>query len=157
MQHQAWQDQNYGSPSTAVNFGPFGTAASVIRIVRIRAVASTSQPGVDLSPTAQIRDQIVWGVQAGSPGYSPQVLPADLGGSNYWWSELLGGDTVASAAWAPSTGDFGWANTRVATREWRGQFPIGEGMDFYVSLGAVTIGAADFAASFSLEVDYSTP
>jgi hypothetical protein len=46
--------------------------------------------------------------------------------------------------------------TRVATREWRGQFPYGEGQDFYVTAGAIAAGAADFAMSFTLEVDYSS-
>jgi hypothetical protein len=46
--------------------------------------------------------------------------------------------------------------TRVATNEWRGQFPIGEGADFYVTAGAIAAGAADFAAGITLEVDYSS-
>lgn len=157
MLHLAWTDQNYSSPGTTVQFGPFDTGVAVIRIVRIRCVFSTSQPGIDLLPTDTIRDQICWGVQSGSPGYTPEVLPADVGGFNFYWSEMLGGDTVASAAWAPSTGDFGWADTRVATREWRGQLAIGENQDFYVTAGVITIGASSFAASTSLEVDFSTP
>lgn len=155
MVHQAWTGDNYGSPGTAVQFGPFTTAAGVARLVRVRAVFTTSQPGVDLLPTATVRDQIAWGVQSGSPGYTPEVLPANIGGFNFYWSELLGGDTVASAAWTPPTNDFGWADTRCATREWRGQLAIGNTQDFYVTGGAVAIGAAAFAASFSLEVDYS--
>lgn len=157
MLHQAWTDQNFSSPSTTVQFGPFTTAGGIERLVRVRAVFSTSQPGIDLLPTATIRDQIAWGVQSGSPGYTPQVLPADIGGFNFYWSEMLGGDTVASAAWTPPANDVGWMDTRVATREWRGQLAIGESQDFYVTAGAITIGASSFAASMSLEVDYSTP
>jgi hypothetical protein len=157
MLHQGWEAEDYASPGTSAQFGPFTTAAAIIRLVRVRAVFSTSQPGIDLSPTATIRDQICWGVQSGHPGYTPEVLPADIGGFSFYWSEMLGGDTVASAAWAPASGDFGWADTRVATREWRGQLPIGENQDFYVTAGVITIGAAAFAASMSLEVDYSTP
>lgn len=153
--HQAWTDNNYSSPSTAAQFGPFSTFASVRRILRVHAVFTTSQPGVDLGPNATIRDQIAWGVQSGAPGYTPLVLPADIGGFDFYWSELLGGDTVASAAWAPATGDFGWADTRVATKTWRGQLLLNDGQDFYVTAGAVTIGAASFAASCSLEIDYS--
>ena len=157
MLHEAWTDQNYGSPSTATQFGPFFTAAAIIRIIRVRAVFSTSQPGIDLAPTATIRDQICWGVQYGLPAYTPLVLPADIGGSNFFWSEMLGGDTVASAAWTPPTNDVGWMDTRVATREWRGQQPVGVNAAFYVTAGVITIGAADYAASCSLEIDYSTP
>lgn len=157
MIHQAWDAENFSSPSTAVQFGPFTTASAIERLVRVRAVFSTSQPGIDLSPTATIRDQIAWGVQSGSPGYTPQVLPGQIGGFNFYWSELLGGDTVASAAWSPPTADVGWMDTRVATREWRAQLPIGENQDFYVTAGVITIGAASFAASMTLEVDYSAP
>jgi len=155
MVHQAWTDENYSSPGTTVQFGPFTSATPVIRLVRIRAVFTTSQPGIDLGPNATIRDQIAWGVQSGATGYTPEVLPAQIGGFNFYWSELLGGDTVASAAWAPATGDFGWADTRCATREWRGQLPIGDVQDFYVTAGIVAAGASDFSASCSLEVDYS--
>lgn len=155
MAHQAWTANNYATPNTVVQFGPFTTASGVARLIRIRSVFTTSQPGIDLAPTAQLRDQICWGVQSGAPGYTPEVLPADIGGFNFFWSEILGGDTVASAAWSPPTNDFGWANTRTATREWRGQLPIGDTQDFYVTAGAIVIGAASFAASCSLEVDYS--
>jgi hypothetical protein len=157
MFHEAWTDQNYASPGTTVQFGPFTTAGGISRLVRIRSVFSTSQPGLDLGPNATIRDQICWGVQFGAVGYTPLVLPADVGGANFFWSEMLGGNTVASAAWTPPTNDFGWADTRVATREWRGQEAVGESADFYVTAGVITIGASDFAASMSLEVDYSTP
>lgn len=156
MEHQAWTTENYSSPGTTVQFGPFTTASGVIRLVRVRAVFSTSQPGIDLGPNATIRDQICWGVQSGAEGYTPQVLPADIGGFNFYWSEILGGDTVASAAWTPPTNDVGWMDTRTATREWRGQLPLGDAQDFYVTAGVIVIGAADFAASCSLEVDYSS-
>lgn len=153
--HQAWTDNNFSSPSTVTQFGPFTSAAGISRLLRIRCVFSTSQPGIDLGPNATVRDQIAWGVQSGSPGYTPQVLPSQLGGFNFYWSELLGGDTVASAAWTPPTNDFGWADTRVATREWRGQLPIGENQDFYVTSGIVSLSSATYAACTTLEIDYS--
>ena len=156
MVHQAWADNNFGSPGTSAQFGPYGTASSIVRLVRIRATFALTGPGVDLAPTAQIRDQVCWGVQAGSPGYTPEVLPGDIGGVNFWWSELLAGPTADGAAWSPPTADVGWMVTRVATNEWRGQFPIGEGADFYVTAGAIAAGAADFAAGITLEVDYSS-
>jgi len=156
MNHQAWTDNNYGSPSTVSQFGPFGSFAAIARLVRIRCVFTTSQPGIDLLPNDTVRDQIAWGVQSGSPGYTPLVLPSNLGGFNFYWSELLGGDTVASAAWTPPTNDFGWADTRVATREWRGQLPIGEGQDFYITSGIVSLSSATYAASCTLEIDYSS-
>jgi len=155
MIHQAWTDQNYGSPGTTTQFGPFTPASGVVRIIRVRCVFSTSQPGIDLLPTDTIRDQICWGVQAGASGYTPVVLPADIGAADFFWSEMLGGNTTASAAWTPPTNDVGWMDTRVATKEWQGQLAIGGGIDFYVTSGVITIGASDYAASCSLEIDYS--
>lgn len=153
--HQAFTANNFSAPNTSTQFGPFTSATGISRLLRIRCVFSTSQPGIDLGPNATVRDQIAWGVQSGSPGYTPQVLPAQLGGFNFYWSELLGGDTVASAAWVPATGDFGWADTRVATREWRGQLPIGENQDFYVTSGIVALSSATYAACTTMEIDYS--
>lgn len=157
MVHQAWTANSYSSPGTAAQFGPFTTASAIERLVRVRAVFTTSQPGIDLAPTAELRDQICWGVQSGFVGYTPEVLPGQIGGFNFYWSEILGGDTSVGAAWTPPANDLGWMSTRVATREWRGQFPLGENQDFYVTAGVVTIGAAAFAAAMSLEVDYSAP
>ena len=155
MIHQAWTGENFSTPGTSAQFGPFTTAGGVARLIRVRSVFALTAPGLDLSPTAQIRDQVVWGVQAYITGYAPLVLPADIGGYTFLWSELLGGNTADGAAWSPPTNDVGWMVTRVATREWRGQEPVGPAIDFYVTAGAVSAGAAPFAASFTLETDYS--
>lgn len=155
LSHQAWFGDNFASPSTAAQFGPFTTASAVIRLLRVRATFALTAPGVDLAPTAQIRDQVTWGVQAYVSGYTPLVLPADLGGYTFLWSELLAGDTADGAAWTPPTNDVGWMVTRVATREWRAQLPVGHNIDFYVTAGAIATGAASFAAGFTLETDYS--
>lgn len=153
--HQAWFGENFASPATAVQFGPFTTTSAVGRFLRTRAVFALTAPGVDLAPNAQIRDQVIWGVQAYITGYTPYVLPADIGAYTFLWSELLGGNTADGAAWTPPTNDVGWMVTRVATREWRGQIPVGNPIDFYVTAGALAAGAAPFAASFTLETDYT--
>ena len=155
MNHQAWFGDNFASPSTTAQFGPFTTSGGVSRLIRVRATFALTAPGVDLAPTAQIRDQVAWGVQAYITGYTPLVLPADLGGFTFLWSELLAGDTADGAAWSPPTSDVGWMVTRVATREWRGQEPVGPQVDFYVTAGSIAAGAAAFAGCFTLEVDYS--
>lgn len=155
MNHQAWFGDNFATPGTAAQFGPFTTAGGVSRLIRVRGVLGLTAPGVNLAPTAQIRDQVVWGVQAYITGFTPLVLPANLGGYSFLWSELLGGDTADGAAWTPPTNNVGWMVTRVATREWRGQIPVGPAIDIYVTAGAVAAGAAPFAASFTVEVDYS--
>lgn len=155
MMHQAWTDNNFSSPATSAQFGPYGSASAIVRLIRVRSTLALSGPGVNLLPTAEVRNQVAWGVQAGHSGYTPLVLPADIGGADFFWSELLSGDTADGAAWTPPTNDVGWMDTRVATREWRGQLPVGTGWDFYVTAGAVVSGAANFAVAFSLEIDYS--
>lgn len=155
IDHEAWFGDNFSSPATTFQLGPYTTFAGVARLLRVRATFALTAPGVDLAPTAQIRDQVAWGVQAYVSGYTPLVLPADLGGYTFLWSELLAGDTADGAAWTPPTNDVGWMVTRVATREWRGQLPVGHNIDFYVTAGAIAAGAASFAAGFTLETDYS--
>lgn len=155
LQHQAWFGDNFSSPGTGAQFGPFTPVEGIARLLRVRSTFALTGPGVDLAPTAQIRDQVAWGVQFGVVGYTPLVLPANLGGVNFFWSELLAGDTADGAAWTPPTNDVGWMVTRVATREWRAQEPVGVSADFYVTAGAIAAGAADFAACFTLEVDFS--
>lgn len=156
MNHEAWFDDNFSFPDTGALFGPYRTAAGVSRLIRVRSTLALTAPGLDLAPTAQIRDQVSWGVEAGAAGYSPLFLPADLGGSLFLWSELLSGDTADGAAWTPPTNDVGWMVTRVATREWRGQLPVGDSVDFYVAAGAIAGGAAPFACGITIECDYSS-
>lgn len=156
MNHQAWAGDNIGSPGTSAQFGPFTTAGGVARLIRVRSAISFSFAGDDLLPTAQIYNQVLWGVQAYITGYTPLVLPADIGGYTFLWSELAGGDTADGAAWSPPTNDVGWMGLRVATREWRGQEPVGPAIDFYVTAGEIAAGAAPFTAAFSLETDYSS-
>jgi len=155
MLHEAWTDDNYATGGTSVQFGPFTSASAISRLVRIRAIFTVSEPGIDLAPTAVIGAYMCWGVQSGSPGYTPQVLPGQIGGFNFYWSELLGGDLAAAASWTPPANDVGWMPVQIATREWRGQLPIGENQDFYVTGGALIASPPTFAASCSLEIDYS--
>lgn len=153
--HQAWFGDNIGSPSTAVNFGPFTTSAAVSRLLRARATASFAFPGVDLAPTAILDNIVAWGVQAYITGYTPLDLPADLGGYTFLWSELAASNAVAGAAWTPPANDLGWIGSTVAYRQWRGQIPIGNPVDLYLSVGATIAGAPAFITTWSMEVDYT--
>lgn len=154
-QHEAWYGDNLGSPATANNFGPYTTAGGVGRLLRVRAVISLSAPGIDLSPTASIADVYAWGVQAYITGFTPLVLPADLGGYSYLWSELLASNNFAGPSWSPPTSDVGWMDNRVAYREWRGQVPVGPAVDLYLGYGQTSGATPPLACSWTMEVDYS--
>lgn len=155
MVHQAWTDDNIGSPDTAHNFGPFTTATAVSRLVRIRSSINIAFGGVDLPPTDILVQGVAWGVQSGSAGYTPQVLPAQIGGFNFYWSELVASNTAGGASWSPPTADVGWIGYLTAVRDWRGQLPIGNTQDFYVTTGTILAGSASWVSTLSLEVDYS--
>ena len=152
---EGWVDNNFDSPGGSAQFGPYESAAAVSRLLRVRATFALTAPGVSLAPTAEVRDQVAWGVQFGTVDYSPLVLPADISGSNFLWSELLAGPTADAGAFVPSDSDFGWVVTRVATREWRGQLPVGVNVDFYVTAGLIVEDGQPFAAAITLEVDFS--
>jgi hypothetical protein len=91
---EGWVDNNFDSPGGSAQFGPYESAAAVSRLLRVRATFALTAPGVSLAPTAEVRDQVAWGVQFGTVDYSPLVLPADISGSNFLWSELLVGVNV---------------------------------------------------------------
>lgn len=155
MLHEAWVGDNLSAPTTAHNFGPFTTAGGVARLIRVRAVAGFSFPGEVLAPTASLFDIMAWGVQAYITGYTPLVLPADIGGYTFLWSELAASNAYASIGWVPGSGDVGNMGSTVAYREWRGQIPVGPAVDLYLTYGATIAGAPDFACTWSMEVDYS--
>lgn len=154
-QHEAWYGDNISSPITAHNFGPYTTAGGVGRLLRVRAVAGFSFPGIDLAPNALLYDIMSWGVQAYVTGFTPLVLPADLGGYSFLWSELAASNAFTSVGWTPATSDVGNMGAAVSYREWRGQIPIGPAVDLYLSYGSTIAGAPNFICTWSMEVDYS--
>jgi hypothetical protein len=153
--HQAWTADNVGSPDTAHNFGPFTTAAAIVRIIEVHANIALGFAGEDLAPTATLVNGVAWGVQYGAVGYTPLVLPANIGGANFFWSELAGSDSVSGAAWTPPTNDVGWMGSGNATKKWRGQQPVSIFADFYVTVGAVVAGLPAWATVTSLDITFS--
>jgi hypothetical protein len=154
--NQSWFDNNFASPGTTFQFGPYVTAASVIRLLRVRSTIAVTYPSSILAFPTSLRDQVAWGVQSGAHGYTPLVLPANLGAGDFYWSQLLGGNTANGTSWEPTTStDIGWMSMRVNDEEWRSQRPVGAVQDFYVTGGAIAAGSFTFAASHTLEVTYS--
>lgn len=155
IQHEAKFGDNVGSPDTAHNFGPLTTAGGVSRLIRVRASINMAFAGVDLAPTASLVQGVSWGVQAYITGYTPLVLPADMGGYTFLWSELLDSNTAGGASWSPPTADVGWIGYLTAYREWRGQLPVGPAVDFYVTTGSILAGSQPWSSTYSIEWDYS--
>lgn len=155
MNHQAWFGDNFGSPDTAHTFGPLRTAAGVSRLVRVRAGINFAFPASVIGTTDFLVQGVSWGVQAALAGYTPLVLPADMGGDTFLWSELTQSNSAGGAGYGPSSSTGVWAGYLTAWREWRGQLPIGGTADLYVSTGSILAGSLDFVSTYSVEVDYS--
>lgn len=152
---QAWYDQNYSSPSTGTNLGPYGITTTVSKLVKVSCSIFFGQAGISADPGGQLQNPITWGVQWGPAGFTPLVLPGMLGAAGYLWSELPASTTWGNAAWAPSTDNGALQGFGAAQGEWRGNLFIGNPIDLYVSYGMIVPDFPDVFASISLEATYT--
>jgi hypothetical protein len=151
----AWYDQNYSAPNTGYNFGPYGITATVAKLLEVSASIFFGTAGENAVPSGQLQNPIIWGVQWGPAGFTPLVLPADIGAAGYLWSQLPKSTTWGNAVWAPTTGDGVIQAFGADNGTWRGQKFIGNPIDFYVSYGAIVGGFPNVFASLSLEATYA--
>lgn len=155
LNRQAWTDQNYGSPNTAYNFGPYGITVTVAKLLKVEASIAFGEQGFSMDPNGQVQDPFVWGVQWGPAGYTPLVLPADIGAAAYLWSEVPKSGTWGNLAWAPATDNGNFLGYLGSSGSWRGQLFIGNPLDLYVSYGAIVSGFPNVYASLSLAATYA--
>lgn len=152
---QAWFDQNYSAPSTGYNFGPYGITETVAKLVAVDCSIFFGQAGESASPDGQLQNPFIWGVQWGPAGFTPLVLPFDIGAAGYLWSELPRSTTWGNAVWAPATDNGALQSFGAADGKWRGNLFIGNPIDFYISYGAIVSGFPNAYASISLDAWYT--
>lgn len=152
---QAWYSQNYSSADTAYNFGPFGITVTVAKLVEVSASIAFGQQGFAADPNGQIQDPLTWGVQWGPAGYTPLLLPTDLGAAGFLWSQLPKSNTWGNFGWAPATDTGNQLGYLGDESTWRGNLFIGNPIDFYVTYGVILSGFPNIYASISLEASYT--
>lgn len=142
---------NIGSPNDGQNYGPYNVG-SCSKIVHAILTMTFSFPGASLAPTATLTNTIMWGLQWGAAGYTPQNLPGDAYHYNFLFAEYSADNLGASVGWAPNTDGGAVLTAYTARREWRGQVPTNESsLDLYVSTGQ-TADPFPFVASFALRL-----
>lgn len=154
VNRQVFVGDNIGAPSTAQQFGPH-TIGGVGRVIKVKGTLSVGFAGINTGPASTLVNGISWGVQSGPTGYTALLLPAQIGAFNWYWSELISGDSAGGAAWTPPTNNVGWMGFQNATEEWRGLLTAEGTFDFYLTTGATVAGIPGWVSSWTFEVIYS--
>lgn len=153
--HDAFSENNVTSPGTSTQFGPFSLSHYCAKLLRVRTSFSLGYEASVIGTTDYIAQGTVWGTQIGDYGYTPAVLPADLGDANFLWSELIASDAVGGASYGPSSSTGVWAGYLTSERTWRGQRQINTDQQLYVTAGTIFSGPIPWVAVCSCEVDYT--
>jgi len=155
LNQASFYGDNLGSPDTGHQYGPFnlGTCKKLLHVV---ASLTTSYQGDALSNTAVLNFGIVWGVQWVPHGNSPLALPADAFEANFLWAEYAIKDTGVNVAWTPDTSPGAYIALTSVEEQWRGQYPIGQNIDLYLTTAYAISSSQDFYGSFIMRVTNST-
>lgn len=146
---------NIGSPAAGTQYGPWNLG-SCTKMLHIVAGITVSFPGINLSPTGVLTYPLVWGCQWVPHGNSPLALPGFLFEPSFFFAEPAGDGIAVTAAWTPDTGSGAYIAGNVHRREWRGQTPINQNIDLYITTGTTNSSIGDWEASVVLKVTNTT-
>jgi hypothetical protein len=151
------QEAVWGNNATSANdhfeWGPT-TLIGVYKLLRVQIDISFGFPGTNLSPSAILLAETVWGVQYGVSGYTPLVLPGDMSNFQYLITDLAVGDSTGVGAWTPPTNDVGVISFATLSRKWYGQRVIENDVDLWVNYNPIVTGAGFVAASWRMLIDW---
>jgi hypothetical protein len=146
------QHDNYTGPTgTKFNFGPHRLIPCV-KLLRIEAQIEVASPTQALTTGALALNPFIWGVQFGLEGYTPADLMTDAFAPNYLWTKLMGGNSAEHPAWGPSTSTGAMGLLASASWLWRGQMPVNQNTDLYVSVANNNTVPANIVAHCLLRV-----
>lgn len=132
----SFYDSNVTSLDNGHQYGPFnlGTAN---KLLHVTADLSIGIPGGSIAPGAMLSFGILWGFQWVPHGNSPFTLPADAFEPNFLWATMAAKDFNSPYVWAPDTADAEGLGFNSIRGEWRGQLPINQDIDVYVTTGNI--------------------
>lgn len=146
---------NLGSADTGHQYGPY-ELGSCSKLLHVTCGLTISTPGAALAGTALLVNTIIWGVQWVPHGDSPLALPGFAFDTQFLWALTLGTDLGISAAWAPNTDNGAVLTGNVVSHEWRGQLPINETIDLYLTTAVTNSDQSPFEGSFMMRVTNTT-
>jgi hypothetical protein len=151
----SFNGNNYGSPESELQFGPYNLG-SCTKLLRVTASLTNSNVAGTYDVGQALTGPFIWGVQWVPHGNSPLSLPADAFEANFLWVRNIHTDGYGTLTWAPSSDTAGSGTVDIATYEWRGQLPIGQDIDLYVTMADLVTGAPSLQGSFSMVVINTT-
>lgn len=146
---------NLSSPDTGHQYGPYNLG-SCGKLLHVTATLSHSYPGVTLASNGTLSFGILWGLQWVPHGNSPLTLPADAFEPSFLWAEYAAYDKASDLAWTPAANSASFSTLTTVSKEWRGQLPINQNIDLYVTTGYGITSSEVFQGSFLMRVTNTT-
>lgn len=150
----SFSGDNVLSPDNGHQYGPFNLGTAV-KLLHVTADLAIGIPGSSIAPGALLSFGLVWGFQWVPHGNSPFTLPADAFEPAFLWAEMAAKDFNSPFVWAPSTDTAEGLGFNSIRREWRGQLPINQDIDLYLTTGNL-FGTGSFAGTMLMRVTNST-
>lgn len=156
MNYASFYGDNEGSPDTGHQYGPFnlGSCGKLIR-VEAQLALSLITTG-DQAPNVVQEFPAIWGVHWVAHGGSPLALPAYAFDQQFLWAELVVPPGISNLSWDYSSPNGAVSIAYAASRLWRGQTPINQNIDLYVTTGTTLSGGGEFQGSFAMRVVNTT-
>lgn len=150
----AWYGDTLASPNTGFNLGPF-TINPMKKLMQVKSSIGVTFPGVVIGPNQEIAPIVAWGVQWGPQGYTPAVIPGQIGFFDYFWAENMAVDGWGSATWTPASNTAAYLGAGSAAEEWNGQLFANQSIDLYLSAAALVTGAPAFGLTYTINARYT--
>lgn len=145
---------NIGSPDNGHQYGPFNLG-SCTKLLHVTADLTIGVAGGAVAPGATFSYGLVWGFQWVPHGNSPFSLPGSAFEPNFLWAEMALPSANTPVSWAPSTDTAESCGFNSIKREWRGQLPINQDIDVWLTSGNV-FGSGSFEGTMLMRVTNTT-
>jgi hypothetical protein len=104
------------------------------KLIRISTQVSVSIAGSEVGNAAIAPITYVAGVQIGPTGFTPVNILTDPESGDFVWIRQIGGRGLVTPSWSFNASGGVVLGTYCYEYNWRGQRPVGENTDMYVSV-----------------------
>jgi len=156
LNYASFYGDNEGSPDTAHQYGPYNLG-SCSKLLRVEAqLALTLITTGSQAPNVVQEFPCIWGVHWVAHGASPLALPAYAFDQQFLWAELAVPSGISNLSWDYTSPDGAVSIAYSSHAMWRGQRPIGEDIDLYLTTGSTLGSGGEFQGSFVMRVINTT-
>lgn len=150
-----WHDSGSDYVTPPQNYGPV-TVPEGFTLVQAQWTGTISFPGGTITVDAVVEDSFVRGVQYVASGGTPLAIESSDKNKDQWlWLMMESGNVIDRVVWSNDNAEGNSIASKEFFNTWRGQRPLTQALDFYVSIGLQYSGSFTYRLYSDLTLWYS--